>query len=497
MMATITPNKLNSSLILRSSAIIVAGLMLTRLGNFIVRAVLARSLGPYEYGIIATVWSFTLILSVSSAPGIAPMVTRFLSGYLKKGEVDKAKGLVLSTARWTIFLSLFLSAVAIILSPWIAERWLGSAANALFLRVGFSAIVPWAALLWAIAIFRGLQHTADTVLCRDIVKNGLTLSMLVLLSSLSLLTIKNSITYIYLLPTVFSAIFALVLLFRRSKHHLNHNSISMDRKAWLQYAWPLSLSTLLQNVAGRSIDILLIGFLTSPEVVGIYSVALALANLGGIMMQGVNYIALPVMTGEKEGAAAKNYFKSRLVSFELTFPGIMVLMLWPRLFLHLLFGGEYASAKWIVTVLLVGFLFSNYIGPIGQLLLAKGHTRIHFLADTISILTFITLGLVLVPHFGAFGCALARLVSHISFNLVCTFPFIRDGRIQLLQLELFKYPFMMLSIGLIVKLFERNLQPFENSIGPIQFASVATVLVLCTLIVMMRAKTLRNSDGGR
>jgi len=413
----------------QSSVLVISGFLLGRGTSVILRVVLGRTLGPGDLGLISTVWSWTTMLGVLAIAGLTPTVTRFLALYLQRQDFAAARALLRESLLWVVMVAGGLSAMVLVLSATIASHWLGGAEQAGLVRMGAFAVPAWALLLWLVATFRGLGETVPSVLAKDMARAFLSLFFVAILWWGDALNVSSAVFLIYVLPAWGACIIGTTLLWPRTKKILRTTAYRSERSAWVNYGWPVTLSMFFQNTTGRSIDILVLGYLAAPKDVGLYVSALSLAGLLGLLLQGVNYLALPLFTNIREQSRARQMDRIRMFTFELTLPVTLVLMLWPKAITHLAFGDAFARAAMSIPVLAFGYAVSNFVGPVGQRLLAEGRTRWHLFADITSIGTFLLLAVNLVPVLGAMGAAVARSCSQIAFNAVAYLPFRRKSQL--------------------------------------------------------------------
>ncbi|GAB4279703.1 MAG: hypothetical protein Kow0080_32120 [Candidatus Promineifilaceae bacterium] len=393
------------------------------------RVVLGRTLGPGDLGIVSTVWSLVTMLAIVAIVGVTPTVTRFLALYLQRDDCASARPLLVESFVWVLLIAGGLAMLAAGFAPAISARWLGSPDFATLVRMGAMAVPAWALLLWLVAVFRGLSETAPSVFTKDISQAVLIFGFLALLWWRSSLDVANAVFFLYVIPAAAACSIGVLLLWSRIKGILSSPDYHAERREWVHFAWPLSLSMFLQNTTGRSIDILVLGYLATAADVGLYVSALSLVGLLGLVLQGVNYLALPMFTGSTGHARSRSMRQTRMLTFELTLPVTLVLILWPGTLTHLTFGDAFTEAVLAIPVLTVGYAVSNFFGPVGQLLLAEGRTRWHLLADLVSIGVFLVLAFVLIPVWSVLGAATARSLSQAAFNITAYAPFRKQSRL--------------------------------------------------------------------
>ncbi|MFP3910429.1 MAG: oligosaccharide flippase family protein, partial [Archaeoglobaceae archaeon] len=113
---------LNSSLrkIAKGAGINFIGLLLASLLGFGSRIILARSLSPAEYGLIAlgiALFSITASIGMFGMPG---GVTRFVSFYRGKGDLERVRGSIISALRISLPVGLLLAVLLFFGAEWIS-----------------------------------------------------------------------------------------------------------------------------------------------------------------------------------------------------------------------------------------------------------------------------------------------------------------------------------------------------------------------------------------
>ena len=74
---------------------------------------MARWTGSHEYGIYVFVWTAVLMLSDFSCLGFTTVMIRFLPQYVKEGDLDRLRGLLMGSRLFSLLFSSVFAAVAI------------------------------------------------------------------------------------------------------------------------------------------------------------------------------------------------------------------------------------------------------------------------------------------------------------------------------------------------------------------------------------------------
>jgi O-antigen/teichoic acid export membrane protein len=169
------------------------------------------------------------------------------------------------------------------------------------------------------------------------------------------------------------------------------------------------------------IDVLLVGTIAGPEAAGHFSVA---ARGAGLVVFG--FLAVNVTLGPTISRLWAAHDMRRLhlaltrgARGAFAFGLLASLLLWvfgPQ-FLSL-FGPEFVDAQLILTLLVGSALIDVSLGFGPVSLAMTGHQRAGFLAIAVTAAARVTLGLLLIPIFGALGAAYGALISILIYNAI-------------------------------------------------------------------------------
>lgn len=407
-------------IVIGSSAQIIAGVGLSGLLLTAARVVLGRSLGPESLGVVASFWSLSTMLGAMPISGTSPTVTRFLARYRSENQNDLANGLVSVTLAWAVIAGVGLAAVSVPVTGWLGERIVNST-DLVSILISLLTVPFWTVQFWAVAVFRGLGRTLPSVAIQDVVRPTIVALVLLGLAVLGLLTVRSAVV-VFALTIACTGTIAGVTAWRSAR---TTSSRTTRIREWTTYAAPLSLSMIMQNVAGASVDVLAVSALASPLEAGIYACAATIARMGGLITQATNYPALPLLSTGSDAAKLAVLADARRVSFHLGGAIAWWLIVWADSLISMTFGVRFEAAAWPLRILMVGVLVRTFVGPVGQLLLATGRTRLHLAADLCSVCVFFGGVAVLGSRFGAVGTAGARACSQIAFECVAFLPWVR------------------------------------------------------------------------
>ncbi|MEP6775299.1 MAG: oligosaccharide flippase family protein [Chloroflexota bacterium] len=160
-------------------------------------------------------------------------------------------------------------------------------------------------------------------------------------------------------------------------------------------------------------DILLLGRLTNPAVVGIYSVALALASRLDTLNQSLFTVMMPRASRLEGGANMRRYWR-RVALGSLVLAGALALAaVVAQPLIVLLYGERYVASAGLFFALLGMVLFDLATSSLFLLVFPLNRPRLLAAADWLRVVVLGTSGWLLIPVYGAFGAVVARLLARV------------------------------------------------------------------------------------
>ena len=400
------------------------GSMSLKLANvgltFLTTVLLARLLGPSDYGMYALVYATISLLSVPSEFGLPTLVVRETARGMLNQDYASVQGVWRWTGRATTLISLTL-VVLTLAGIWLFKEPLTSQRLITFLWA--LALVPLIALgdLRGAAL-SGLHRVVAGQLPEFLVRPGifaLLLAVAALAGNASLSAPMAMALYVFSSALAFG--FGAWLLWRATPLPVRRALPSFNNRAWLLSALPLALIGGMQ-IINQQASILLQGFFLPDAAIGIYRIALQVAVLASFGLMAINLVLTPrFATLYAQGDMAK---LQRLVTASAKVILIFNLVLtvgfivWGKLFLLLAFGSPYETAYIPLIILLVGQLINSGAGSVGLLLNMSGYERETARGMMVAAVLNIVLNLLLIPWWGINGSSLATSVSLIAWNVL-------------------------------------------------------------------------------
>lgn len=173
------------------------------------------------------------------------------------------------------------------------------------------------------------------------------------------------------------------------------------------------------------IPILLLGFLSTPDQVGIFSAPhrfVYMLNRFNFVFPRAFYPVLASLVGDIKAFKEANYSLQKImmaIGLPIGVGGTIL----ARDIIHLLYGSSYIGStdvfKVLIWVVPIGFVRSSYSNP----LLALGLQRLNALATGLSVFITVILNIVLIPIYGIYGAAIACVACEVMILFFMTLIF--------------------------------------------------------------------------
>jgi O-antigen/teichoic acid export membrane protein len=210
---------------------------------------------------------------------------------------------------------------------------------------------------------------------------------------------------------------ALLLRDRHLWHTPPRGVLEVAKEVWT-FAGPRALAAIF-GVTITWFDVLLVGALASTRQAAIYAAISRLAVIGTYALQAMGMAVAPqfselVTLGRKKGLEHL-YQVSTWWMMALTWPLYLVMMLYGTVVAQL-FGPQYSAGGTALAVLSAAGLYNLATGNATILLLMAGNSRLNMLNAAGSLAINIVLNVLLIPHWGMTGAAVAWAASIIANN---------------------------------------------------------------------------------
>lgn len=377
--------------------------------------VLARTLGPEQYGVYSYVLAIVSILAIPAMFGLPALIIRETA----KAEVKQEWGLMRGLWSWANRITASLSVLIAVIAAVVLWLNRDSFSQIQFLTFAWGiAFIPLSALAALRgASLRGLRKVIQGQLPEQVLKPLLFIVALVAVSVLgnSKITAASAMM-LNALSAGIAFIFGACLLLREKPKQFKTTAKQYEKKSWTKSVIPLAMVSGLDIILQQT-DIVMLGLLGTNEDVGLYRVAVQGAMLLVIATEAVKAITMPYLVkyyNQNNSATFRLIItKSTRVGFLFSLVIFLFFIFFGKYVLRSVFGEDYVNSYHILILLSLGQLVHTFIGIVGSVLNMCGYEKSTLYSQLIAIFFNFTLNIILIPLYGIEGAAIATLTSII------------------------------------------------------------------------------------
>lgn len=456
------PNEeyLNESLrkIAKGAGIVFIGTGIGMFFAYLGMMIVARLLGPTDLGLISLASAVATITSTVILVGMPEGVVRYVSFYTGRNDEQRTKGVIISALKVVLPLGIVAGILLFLFADLISIRVFHDANLVPILKI-FSFSIPFFALYYIfIFAITGFQEMKYMVYVRDLFQNSSRLFLLVVVLLLGYGVLGAAFAYTFaIVATPLVAFYYLNKIF--PVFSKNIKPISIKRELFF-FSWPLMFAGMLGLIMGW-IDTLMIGYFLTAADVGIYRVSLSTAGLLVIVPSSFASIFFPVITelySKREMNELKhiNYAVTKWI-FMIVLPLVLLMMLFSKQVLYILYGAEYISGAMVLCILGFGYLIISVFSPTNQLIQTIGRTKLIMVNTSVGAALDVILNFWLIPIYGIGGAAVATGISLLTVNALAFTEVLLITRIQPIKLNYVKVVFASFAAIFVVYMITRNL----------------------------------------
>lgn len=382
--------------------------------TFLLTTFLARWLGADDLGLYKTVIAVQVIASLLAAFGSSS-----LAKHIAEHKVDKDRLSQITFTGLIIFLSfgIFTCILLYAISGILALDIFQMPELAHLLRLlSFSFIIS-SFQAFCLATFQGhrkMKNFALLIILENILKVSLILA------------------FVWLGFGVKGAIFGIILsqigvcigglFLGRDLIYLKFKNFVQNAKKLIFFAVKASTANMISIIAAQA-DIVMIGYFLLSKDVGYYSIAISLSGLLLVFAQSIQNVTFPAISEywAQNNHQALNILinKSIKSSACITLPLGLGVGFFATEIIRRIFGAEFTSAVSPLYILLIARVIrGGFLVPVSGALSAIGRPGLNLMIDTIAMVTNISLNILLIPHFGIIGAALATTISLLIWSSI-------------------------------------------------------------------------------
>lgn len=422
-MILITEKEKHLKTLFKGSTIFFSGTILGKFLNFLYRTIIARYLGPTEYGLFSLGLMFLGIGTTISLLGFQTALKRYIPEYWAKENLKKIKGTLIFIFSIVLIISSLITLITFNFSGEIAINIFKNKNFAKVLKI-FVLVIPISALLNLLQkTFISFKKMKYEVLIR-VLSNG----VFVLVSGLIVILLGgeiNHITYSYLLSLAAGAFIGIFILeFKIFPLIRTKIKSSSEKKKLISFSLPLFLSSSVGLIMLWS-DTFMIGVFLKEYSVGLYNAAYPLGMAIGMFVPAFGSIFVPIASElyskNKLKKISEIFSQSKRWLFLITLPIFVFILFFSKNIMLAFFGKEYVSAYIVLIIISFCNFFMSIVGPTTELLQVFEKVKYLLIFNTIGALGNIFLNFLLIPKLGIIGASLAFVASLCYVNIMYLF----------------------------------------------------------------------------
>jgi O-antigen/teichoic acid export membrane protein len=387
----------------------------------------ARVLSIHDYGLFSLIFAWVSLLAIFGTLGMNLCILKFLPVYLSQQKWALIKGLRVNSFLWVASFSFLIASIGLVVFILSHENL-----PPIFFLITAFLIVPVQSLSnIQQAMVRSLGHIQSALTPDYLLKPLVYLLVLFLMyqtSSVSLPTV--------LLVGFAAAVFSLgVITITQNKlmpQEVFKSKLEHDSKLWFSMAIPFLAITGFNLISGK-IGAIMLGLMSTPESVAIYSASSRISDAVIFGLITANTVVAPLISkhyANNEYAKLQQIIqKGALYISYLTIPLGVVIIIFGKNLLNF-FGEEYTLGYTPLVILVISQMINGLSGPVAFLL---SMTNQHYLTLKIigtTALLNILLSYFLIPQFEATGASIAAGSSIIIWNVTMIYFCIKKLKIK-------------------------------------------------------------------
>ncbi len=386
--------------------------------QFSVGVILARVLGPKALGIYAFIMALVHLFVVLSQFGFPAFLVRSIAVNRSSGNYAELKGLILGAGQIVLILSLLLSFMAFL---WLVRP--GQTTNDIYASALIVALLllPFLSLTATFSgATRGLGNVIISQLPESIIRPTIFLILLLLIVRLGATLEAKEALMTYACSALIAMASSMILLRHCLSREIWLATPIIKHREWMRQSFPFLLLAGAQ-VLNHHIDVLMLGVMTAQEQVGLYRVAIQVADGLGITLFAISVVIAPQLARLHALSDWSRIQKVLVYSHRggalVMLPLGVTLAVLSIPFLTFIFGEKYSTASGALEILVLGKIAYATVGFVGLALSMLGRAGVAAVITFLTVIINVTLNALLIPRYGIEGAAMATVISQFGVNL--------------------------------------------------------------------------------
>ena len=390
---------------------ITLGMVLAAIGTFLSAAtgvLLARLMGPSDYGAYAAAFAGAMIISALTQVGIPRQAIHKLATY-------RASGFKRKVSQYLSYCGMAPATVGLLLL--LCVHAFGPTESLRTLLLTFWVGISFAYLAVFAGVLRGMGHPLLAQVFEAAVRPGLSILLVMGVYTVSVDKLSPSMVLAIVASAASVAVAALIYSINSRGYRIFGSKLSAQSFwGWLRGAGPFLTITLL-TIASDHLSVLAVSVIEGSSATGFYKVGALAGGMIALVPQTLVNMSLASMAGLYSSGALKSLqcliMRLSSVAVMLTLPLIIVIALAGEPLLVFAFGQEYAAALKVMLIVVAGRFVQIIIGPSGQVLMMCGFSGFVSKVWSISSVVSISLGSFLTYKYSYAAMAVMVVIGDI------------------------------------------------------------------------------------
>lgn len=403
-----------SKKLVRGTVIIILSFFISAIIGYAIKLMFARSISVSDIGLFYSVLGFVTFFAFLRDFGLSDSLIYFIPRFIVENSKKKIKSAILLALGIQIIFGMFFFILVFISSEFLSLNYFKDE-NAKFLLLSLSVYF----IIDGVneVLFRSFQGHQNMALAESV---DVTFQVSSLFFFILIIFFKMPIKFFGLSYTasslIVAIIFSVVFLkkvfpgFLKEKAELN----TKFRDEIIGYSIPGMMGSLAANIFSQQ-SIFFLTLFTGLESVGLYVMAMSLAKVSIYISKAISRV-FPPMTAElwkRKEMLKLNSLYNEIISFShiVSVPIAIVLIIFSKEIITLLFGEKFMPAYIILKIYAVYYLIFNFEGIIKGIFLMIGEPKTARNITYLTLAVNFILNLVLIPSYGLIGAAIADITS--------------------------------------------------------------------------------------
>ena len=410
----------------RRTARVMSAVMLGQIANIVITGVtiilVARLLGPVDYGIYVFAFGFASLIDAVGGFGIGTYFNRHLAIHSYSRDTRRMSRTLSSGYVLLALSSVAITILALLLSGYVSNTLYKS------LDIPYITLIT-SSLMILFVMLQAVSVQALIGLSRGIYSSisGIVGNSIQLAGSVGLIMLGFGVEGALigmLLGYAASALLATLLVFRSMGQYGGFTftrPMLWELKETAKFSFPIGFNTML-NDGMQNFSILFLGFYVSKAILGNYGAALKGLSAVILLHNSINNALLPAFSTaklvKKPQSLHKTYNKVLGYSLILTLPLLVYLAVFSEPAIYLFLSKSYSTAPTYLSLILIGAIVNTVSLFISGLIVSRGKTGLVLKYNAIAAVSGLILLLLLTPRFAVYGNIVAIFLVSNAISII-------------------------------------------------------------------------------